>query len=318
MMLDGIERAFAQVQSTLFERVIAPPLHALGMAGEMERAFDATELVLIGAVEVMLIATLLTLLERWRPVEVIQDARAIRVDVIYTLLQRLGVAPLVFFLLLAGPVDAIDGWLRMQGFVPFNLESLLPAALASPLGAFIAYLVVLDFVAYWLHRAQHRWDWWWSLHSLHHAQRQMTVWSDDRNHLLDDLLIDAVLALTALLIGVPPGQFVLLVMASRLIESLSHANLRLHFGHLGERLLVSPSFHRTHHAIGLGHEGPKRGVNFAVLFPIWDVLFGTADCTPRYPPTGVRDQLDGVDYGLGFWAQQRLGVVRLWRALRSQ
>ena len=77
---------------------------------------------------------------------------------------------------------------------------------------------------------------------------------------------------------------------------------------------MSPSFHRRHHAIGFGHEGTARGCNFAVLFPVWDVVFGTADFRPGFLPTGIRDQLAGRDYGRGFWAQQWFGLRRLFGA----
>jgi sterol desaturase/sphingolipid hydroxylase (fatty acid hydroxylase superfamily) len=120
----------------------------------------------------------------------------------------------------------------------------------------------------------------------------------------------------ALAIGVPGNQFVLLVLLMRFVESLSHANLRLGFGALGDRLLVSPRFHRIHHGIGVGHEGTARGCNFATLFPVWDVLFGTANFGRDFPATGIRDQLDGADYGRGFLAQQWKALSRLRRALR--
>ena len=139
----------------------------------------------------------------------------------------------------------------------------------------------------------------------------MTFWTDDRNHVLDMVLIDAALAFVALAIGVAPGQFVAIVAVSRALESLAHANVRLSFGRVGERLLVSPRYHRTHHAIGLGHEGRQRGHNFAVLFPAWDHLFGTAERFATFPATGIRDQLHGRDYGEGFWRQQWLGLKRL-------
>jgi sterol desaturase/sphingolipid hydroxylase (fatty acid hydroxylase superfamily) len=215
------------------------------------------------------------------------------------------------FALLTPLVDGLDGWLRLQGTVPWKLEDLWPALHAHPLVSFLVYLVILDFVAYWLHRWQHRFEWWWALHSLHHSQRQMGFWADDRNHLLDDFLVDGAFALVALLIGVPPGQFITLVVASRVIESLSHANLKWHFGRIGERILVSPRYHRMHHAIGAGHEGPARGCNFAVLLPLWDWWFGTANWTIAYPATGIRDQLSGRRYGEGYLEQQWLGAVRL-------
>jgi sterol desaturase/sphingolipid hydroxylase (fatty acid hydroxylase superfamily) len=162
--------------------------------------------------------------------------------------------------------------------------------------------------------------WWWKLHALHHAQRQMTMWSDNRNHVLDDVLTSAVLALCAQLIGLPPGQFVALVVLTQLSESLQHANLRLDFGRWGKRLWVSPRFHRLHHSIGDGHESVQAGTgrvvlgghNFGVLLPWWDMLFGTANFRPGYGPTGVRDQVEqGRSYGEGFWSQQWLGLQRL-------
>jgi sterol desaturase/sphingolipid hydroxylase (fatty acid hydroxylase superfamily) len=316
-MFEWFAHQFAQLHQALFEGAVLPAVFAAGFGAYAEQAFDWTEVFLIGAIEIMCLAILLTLLEKWRPVEVQNDRTARRVDVIYTLLQRLGFIPLAIFLLLLPVVDGIDGWLRMHDFIPPKLEDALPFLVASPLASFLLYLVILDFVAYWLHRGQHRFNVWWALHSLHHSQRQMSFWSDDRNHLLDDVLINVAFAAVALLIGVPPAQFVTLVVASRVVESLSHANLKLSFGRIGEYLLVSPRFHRMHHAIGIGHEGQKRGCNFAVLFPVWDVLFGTANFVQGFPDTGVRDQLQGRDYGRGFWVQQVLGVSRMLDVLRG-
>jgi hypothetical protein len=58
----------------------------------------------------------------------------------------------------------------------------------------------------------------------------MTMWSDNRNHLLDDLIRDSVFVLRGLVVGMPPGQFVAMVALTQLVESLSHANVRLSFG----------------------------------------------------------------------------------------
>ena len=71
------------------------------------------------------------------------------------------------------------------------------------------------------------------MHSLHHSQRQMSFWTDNRNHLLDDVLTSAAVALVALAIGVPSNQFVMIIIATRMIESLSHVNARVGFGWLG-------------------------------------------------------------------------------------
>ena len=302
---------WAQAHAALFESVVQPAVFHLGLVSWLEASFDATEIFMIGAAEVVVLAVLLGALEKWRPVEVWADRRAVRVDVAYTLLVRLGVLPLAIFFLLLPVVDGLDGWLRMHDVIPPKLEDAFPALFDHPVASFLAYLVVIDFVLYWVHRAQHACGWWWALHALHHSQREMTFWTDDRNHLRDMVITDLVLAVAALLVGVAPGQFVAIVAVTRAVESLSHANVRLAFGRVGERLLVSPRFHRVHHAIGLGHEGARQGCNFAVLFPLWDHLFGTANTVREFPATGIRDQLHGRDYREGFWRQQWLGLKRL-------
>ena len=311
-MIAWIEGLFAELHQHVFESGVLPVLYALELGGEAERAFNATEFFLIGAIEITLLAIFLGALEKWRPVEAQPHTEWKQTDAVYTMLNRLGFVPLLLFFLLMPLVDSLDGALRMYDIIPPNLEDALPWLTTQPLWSFLFYLVLLDFVAYWLHRGQHQLGWWWSLHALHHSQREMSFWSDDRNHLLDDVLIDGAHALVALLIGVPPTQFIALVVASRVVESLSHANVRMSFGRFGEYLLVSPRFHRVHHAIGLGHEGRARGCNFAVLFPIWDVLFGTANMEKTFPATGIRDQSEGRDYGDTFWRQQWLGMRRLF------
>jgi sterol desaturase/sphingolipid hydroxylase (fatty acid hydroxylase superfamily) len=304
-----------EAQRLLFEHAVQPTLYALGMASHLEDAFEATEWFIWGAIELAVLYAILRPLEALIPAERWTDRRAVRTDVLYTALHRLGVVPMILFFSLAPLLDGFKGQLALWDLKPLNLEDAFPVLGEQPLVAFFVYLVVLDLGEYWRHRLQHRFEWWWALHALHHSQRQLSFWSDNRNHLLDDVLGSLWLAVIALAIGVPPGQFVLVIIATRMLESLSHANVRLSFGRFGERLLVSPRFHRLHHAIGEGHEGPQRGVNFAVLFPVWDVLFRTADFRPAIQPTGIRDQLDGRDYGRGFLSQQWLGLVRLKRAL---
>jgi sterol desaturase/sphingolipid hydroxylase (fatty acid hydroxylase superfamily) len=314
-MLDALASLFTTVHTWLFETLVQPLFYQLGLMAYVEPAFEATEFALYGAVEIGLMLLVLRPLEWWRPVERWPDRRAVRVDVLYTFLHRLGVVPLGVFLLLEPLVRTVDGALRLGGYVPPSLEELVPWLATQPLVSFFLYLAILDLAEYWRHRLQHRFHWWWALHALHHSQRQMSLWTDRRNHLLDDVLSDLWVVLVALAIGVPPGHFLGIVAVTRLIESLSHTNVRLSFGMLGDRLLVSPAYHRMHHGIGVGHEGRAMGCNFAPLFPLWDMLFGTADFSRAYPATGIRDQLDGADYGDGFLRQQWLGIKRLAKSL---
>jgi sterol desaturase/sphingolipid hydroxylase (fatty acid hydroxylase superfamily) len=310
-------------QGWLFETVIQPVIFHTGLGDITEEAFEGTEWLLIGMAELVLLFLVLRPMEALIPVHKFTDPRARWNDFIYTVLHRIGLFSVVIFFTLDPLLDQLNGMLRLDGFHPFNLENLLPDM--GPVTSFMLYLLVLDFVDYWYHRASHQFNWWWGLHGLHHSQQNMNLWSDDRNHVLDDLLRDVVMGLVAIVIGVPPAQYVLLVSLSRIVQSLQHANVRIHFGAIGERLLVSPRYHRMHHAIGVGHEsqgkGTLGGCNFSVLFPVWDILFRTANFTPEFVATGIRDQLPhtaadgtvtpGREYGRGFWQQQWLGLKRM-------
>jgi len=316
-MIDFLSSLFTTIHAWIFETAVQPLLYAFGLMTYAEPAFAALEVTLYGMLEILLMVILLRPLEAWRPAEQWTDRKAVRVDVLYTFLHRLGIVPLAVFLVLDPLTRSVDGTLRMAGYIPPSLETLIPWLAQQPLVSFLIYLAILDLAEYWRHRLSHRFSWWWALHAVHHSQRQLSFWSDRRNHLLDDLLADLWIVLVALVIGVPPGAFIGIVVVTRFIESLSHTNVRLSFGSLGDRLLVSPAFHRMHHGIGIGHEGRAMGCNFAPLFPLWDILFSTANFSRTFPATGIRDQLDGVDYGRGFIAQQVFGVKRLINSLRT-
>ncbi len=298
------------LQQLIFEHIFQPVMLALDMGNYTEDGYDAAAWLLWGALEIAVIAFVLVPLQRWRPVEAVTDRAIIRVDMIYTFIHRMGIFRLFMFLTLEPMLDEAFGALRSGSsdsisLGTFHLDQLFPSLTDNPIASFFIYLIALDFVGYWIHRAQHGLPAWWALHSLHHSQRQMTCWSDNRNHLLDDIVVDVLFICAAFLIGVSPSQFVLIVVLTQLSESLQHANVRLSFGRVGERLWVSPRFHRLHHSIshGFGH-------NFGVLLPWWDTLFGTANFENRYDPTGVDDQ-PAVQYGRGFWEQQWLGLKRM-------
>lgn len=299
------------LQSWLFETFLMPALYALGFSAYSEEVFDATGVMLLGFLFMVIAYVLIRPLEAWRPIENWPDRRAIRVDVLYTLLHKSGALPLLFFFLLSPLWLPLQSWLHSHDLMALQLEDLSPWLLASPLAAFFAYAVVFDFFEYWRHRLQHRLRWWWGLHSVHHSQKQMSFWCDSRNHVLDSLIRTLWLSLLALAIGIPGNHFVGLVILMQLVESLSHVNARISYGRLGERLLVSPSFHRVHHGVGTGHEGSAKGCNFAVIFPVWDILFGTARYDVLPGATGIRDQAEGARYGEGFWEQQSIGLRRM-------
>ena len=303
--MEFLNTLFDTAQQWLFEQVLQPLMFALGMANFLEDGYTATGWLLVGCVQLLIMVLLIAPLQKWRPVEAVVDRHAIRVDVLYTLLHRLGLFRVLLFFTVDPLWDWLVGALRMQGFQSWHLDNLWPGVTDVGWVSLLVYLVVFDFVAYWIHRGQHHFGWWWKLHALHHSQRQMTMWSDNRNHVLDDLLHDSILVLVALMIGVAPSQFVAIVAITQLSESFQHANLRLWFGRLGERLWISPRFHRRHHSIGVGHESPlkKNEENTAVApavpaqVAIKNVALNATAPVPAAAPA-ARPRMGGCNFGV--------------------
>ena len=145
--------------------------------------------MLLGLLQVAAMLLIMLVLERRWPVEPVTDRHAVTVDVIYSLVHRLGLFRLALFFTLEPLWDALLGQARLWGLETWHLDSLWPGVTDVAWVSLLIYLVLFDFVGYWVHRAQHQFQWWWALHAVHHSQRQMTVWSDNRNHLLDDALL---------------------------------------------------------------------------------------------------------------------------------
>jgi sterol desaturase/sphingolipid hydroxylase (fatty acid hydroxylase superfamily) len=215
-MNDFIE-LFDQTQQWLFETLVQPVLFQAGLSGIIEDAYDGTMWLLIGLLQITLLVVVFGTLQRVWPAEPVRDRQQIRIDFLYTLIHRLGVFRLVLFFTVEPLWDALFGQAHVWGFSGWHLDELWPGVTDGAIVSLLLYLLIFDAVEYFYHRAQHRFNWFWALHAVHHSQRQMTMWSDNRNHLLDSLLRDAVLVLVAQLIGVKPAQFVLIVVFTQLI-----------------------------------------------------------------------------------------------------
>lgn len=317
-VLSFIDNGISAVQTLIYVDVIQPTLFHFGWMGYDDDIYDALYWVLIGVLQIGLTYALLRPLEALRPLEQWSNRKAVRADVIYTWIAKLGILNLLFFVVLQPVFNGLQSQMVIHGLPALDLDGLWPGVTDHPLVSFAMYMIVIDFFGYWYHRWQHRFGVWWELHAVHHSQQQMSLWSDDRNHFLDDVLQAAFFAGIALFIGVQPAQYVVLVAVSNFLQSVQHVNARLPYGRVVERIFVSPAFHRRHHAIGYGHEGTRYGCNFGVLFPWWDMLFRTASWERQVEPTGIRDQLPAPQgrnrrYGHGVIAQQLRAIGRIGR-----
>ncbi|MBU3599180.1 sterol desaturase family protein [Polynucleobacter sp. 30F-ANTBAC] len=311
---------YSSIQEWMMQNIVLPILYAFNGMGFADDAMTGLDWFLLGFIQVLVIALVFKPIEKLIPAEKIagDPGHQQLTDVFYTLIHRLGVFKLALFLLFSDLFFWFDAQLHDFGFQRLNVESWLPGITSIPLVSFLIYLIIIDFFEYVYHRASHHWNWWWQLHALHHSQQRMTVWTDNRNHVFDDLIHSAFFAVIALMIGVEPIQFLWIIALGQLIQSWQHGNLNLDHGWFGY-VLISPKFHRFHHAVGMGHEvegrpGVLGGCNFGVLFPWWDMLFRTARFSQDIYPTGVR----GLTVSNNLIRHQWQGLVHSFKSLLSK
>ena len=165
-LLNLISNGFGDAQQWLFESVFQPLLFALGMGQFLEDGFVATGWLLVGLLQLAVMVVVFGAFERWRPVEAVRDRAAVRVDMIYTFIHRLGVFRVALFFLVEPLVDAVFGWARVQGVDGIHLDALVahwqPGVTDAAWFSLVLYLLVFDFVDYWIHRGQHGLNRWWA------------------------------------------------------------------------------------------------------------------------------------------------------------
>jgi sterol desaturase/sphingolipid hydroxylase (fatty acid hydroxylase superfamily) len=155
-------------------------------------------------------------------------------------------------------------------------------------------LVVTDFCQYWLHRGFHSASL-WRFHAIHHSAEEVNWTTGFRVHPVNYLFSNTLLAICGRLLGLSPEVYLLATPLIFLSIAVEHANLNWTFGPLRYGL-VSPVFHRWHHT----RATETRDKNFAAMFSVWDLIFGTFQMP--------RDRLP-TDYGAAGVPKSVLGQM---------
>ncbi|RGE46259.1 sterol desaturase family protein [Comamonas testosteroni] len=315
--MDLFSQHWALAIDWVSQHVVIPVVNTLNIAQAAGNPREIAEAVLIAGLQLFLIACVMRPLEGIFPAERWADRRHTVVDRNMTLLMLLGLFPLFSFLILMPFAHMLGGGPSTEEVS--GLKAWFPWFENHPYLLFGVYYVVYDLTYYWMHRAQHVIPWWWAMHSMHHSQRQMSCWSNDRSNYLDGMLQSFVLATVGLVMGVEPSEFALLGLLSELVQNFSHANIALKFGWLGkvgERLFVGPRFHRNHHMLRDAERPERHNCNFGQVLPWWDQLFGTALYhNEELRPTGVSDPEVDADNERGLIAMQWYSLKRFWGAV---
>jgi len=306
-----------RMEDGLASGLLTPFFTSLGIVKYMGDPAEMAQFFMVNAIQIAIIGFLFRPLETILPQERWASRKLTRIDLFYTLLKEFGLVPLFTFALLLPASNWLGDKLGLSGGDTTLIEDWIPWFKDKPLLLFVLYFAIFDLTQYVIHRLQHAVPWWWALHSLHHSQRQVSCWTDDRNHMLDDVLEAVIVGSVGLIIGVPAGQYALLILMGRLIENFSHANVRVRFGPVIDKVLVDPLFHRLHHMRADPHDAVNYNCNFALVLPLWDILFRTALYGEAPRPCGVDDPDIDADNERSWLGQQIAGFQRFFRALRS-
>lgn len=152
--------------------------------------------------------------------------------------------------------------------------------LQSTVALYIIAFIVIDFYGYFTHRWAHSINFFWNKHAIHHSSEEFNLACALRQSISVFINLFTFLLLPAALLGVPAKVVALVTPIQLFMQFWYHTTYIGKMGFL-EKIIVTPSHHRVHHAINPEYLDKNHGQ----IFIIWDKLFGTfQEELPNVPP----------------------------------
>ena len=172
---------------------------------------------------------------------------------------------------------------------------------------YIVAFIALDFAGYWVHRISHHYNLFWNNHIIHHSSEEFNLACALRQSISSIIKIFAIFLLPAALLGVPANVIAIVAPIQLFAQFWYHTQ---HINKMGwlEKIIVTPSHHRVHHAINPVYIDK----NFSQIFIIWDKLFGTfqqelPDVAPVY----------GITRPVRTWNPVKINFLHLWLLIKD-
>lgn len=203
------------------------------------------------------------------------------VEIVSTLSVPLLVVPTIFFSTYAFMDWTAADWRGAWGHFPVWAMVLI-------------LLIGDDLTQYWWHRLSHSVPFLFHFHRAHHEPRYISVRVAYRNSLLYFIFMPTIW-ISAILVYLGFGAvFVVYSLLKALVIFSAHcavpwdAFLYRHrflspVASVVERVISTPSTHSAHHGMDPADGVTNFNGNYGNLLFLWDVLFGTARITRRYP-----------------------------------
>jgi alkylglycerol monooxygenase len=149
-------------------------------------------------------------------------------------------------------------------------EKLAVFEIHNALFVYVLAFIGIDFAGYWVHRLSHEINFLWNRHIIHHSSEEFNLACALRQSISGMFAITVFFLLPVAVLGVPPEVVGIVAPLHLFAQYWYHTRLIGKMGVL-EKIIVTPSHHRVHHAINPEYLDK----NHSQIFIVWDKLFGT-------------------------------------------
>ena len=167
---------------------------------------------------------------------------------------------------------------------------------------YLVAFIVLDFAGYWVHRLDHKINFFWNSHIIHHSSEEFNLACALRQSISTFFRLFAILLLPAALLGVPAVVIATIAPLHLFAQFWYHTR---HINKMGflEKIIVTPSHHRVHHALNKEYIDK----NLGQIFIFWDKFFGTfQEELPDVPP------VYGITRPVRTWNPIKINFQHMW------
>jgi sterol desaturase/sphingolipid hydroxylase (fatty acid hydroxylase superfamily) len=172
---------------------------------------------------------------------------------------------------------------------------------------YVVAFIAIDFAGYWVHRWCHEINLLWNLHVIHHSSEEFNLACALRQPISTLVNPFSFVLIPAALVGVPFQVIATIAPLHLFAQFWYHTR---HIGKLGflEKIIVTPSQHRVHHAIN----NEYLDKNYSQIFVIWDKIFGSfqEELTSTAPVYGITRPAHT-------WNPVKINFQHLWLMLKD-
>ena len=172
---------------------------------------------------------------------------------------------------------------------------------------YLIVFIVLDFAGYAVHALDHKINFFWNSHIIHHSSEEFNLACALRQSVSVFVRLFVILLIPAALLGIDPKVIAIVAPLHLFAQFWYHTQ---HINKMGflEKIIVTPSHHRVHHALNKEYIDK----NYGQIFIFWDKIFGTfQEELPQVKP------VYGITRPVRTWNPIKINFLHLWLMIKD-